>query len=180
MAEKTGKSSSFAGAVLLWNCFSPPCSSRLLALLDGWTLALPPLLALLNLTPGWAPHTHTHSHARAHATSEYNPELAALCAEEKKYILRALQYCQDDASSNKGWWYIDKYGQPRGAYSTAQMKVWHDDGHFSNEMMVRKTPARVFFCPHTLGCIFPYVAAVAYLMYPCIYSAPPLCAATQQ
>ena len=36
---------------------------------------------------------------------EYNADLAAVCSEEKKFILRALQYCQDDASSRKGWWY---------------------------------------------------------------------------
>ena len=37
---------------------------------------------------------------------EYNADLAAVCNEEKKFILRALQYCQDDASSRKGWWYV--------------------------------------------------------------------------
>jgi hypothetical protein len=37
---------------------------------------------------------------------EYNADLAAVCSEEKKFILRALQYCQDDASSRKGWWYV--------------------------------------------------------------------------
>ena len=36
---------------------------------------------------------------------EYKADLAAVCSEEKKFILRALQYCQDDASSRKGWWY---------------------------------------------------------------------------
>ena len=36
---------------------------------------------------------------------EYNADLAAVCSEEKKFILRALQYCQDDASRRKGGWY---------------------------------------------------------------------------
>lgn len=98
-----------------------------------------------------------------------------MCAEEKKYILRALQYCQDDASSRKGWWYvslslrlsladvvhtrtslandryIDKHGQPRGPYSTEQMKLWHDAGHFSNEMMVRNGDNGVFTDLGSLG-----------------------------
>eukprot|EP00940_MAST-03C_sp_MAST-3C-sp2_P003408 g3408.t1 len=82
---------------------------------------------------------------------EYNAQLAAACQEEKKYILRALQYCQDDASTKKGWWYIDKHGQPRGPYSMEQMKLWNDAGHFSKEMMVRNGDNGVFTDLGSLG-----------------------------
>ena len=95
--------------------------------------------------------------------AEYNEELAEVCREEKKYILRALQYCQDDASTKKGWWYIDKHGQPRGPYSTEQMKLWNDAGHFSKDMMVRNGDNGVFSDLGSLGTkAFEYDAEAAF------------------
>ena len=59
--------------------------------------------------------------------------------------------------------YIDKHGQPRGPYSTEQMKLWHDAGHFSNEMMVRNGDNGVFTSLGSLGAgAFVYDAESAF------------------
>ena len=43
----------------------------------------------------------------------YSKELVNMCAHDEKFLLRALQYCQNDATppGKRGWYYIDKEGK---------------------------------------------------------------------
>jgi hypothetical protein len=84
---------------------------------------------------------------------DFSPELAALCADEKKFILRALQYCQDDATpaAKKGWYYIDASGNTQGPFPTDMMKKWHAADHFHDDLMVRNGDNGVFTDLASLG-----------------------------
>ena len=89
----------------------------------------------------------------------YSKELVSTCAKDEKFLLRALQYCQNDATpeNKRGWYYIDKKAQiqpspPReGGFSSTQMRAWFEAGYFEPTLPVRYGDNGIFVNVSALG-----------------------------
>lgn len=89
----------------------------------------------------------------------YSKELVNTCAQDEKFLLRALQYCQNDstAPNKRGWYYIDKEGkiQPQatqeGGFSSAQMRAWFEAGYLAPDLPVRHGDNGIYVNVSALG-----------------------------
>ena len=119
-------------ASLLWRTTRVPSSpSSGAAVRIHLTLLLP----LLRLVP----------HPRA--------ELRRLATDGQKYILRALQHCQNESTppDRRGWYYKDDSEVLQGPFEGEVMRGWYDAGHLHGTLHVRCGDRGVFIQLSDLG-----------------------------
>ena len=81
------------------------------------------------------------------------PELRRLATDGQKYILRALQHCQNESTppDRRGWYYKDDKDSLQGPFEGEVMRGWYDSGHLHGTLQVRCGDRGVFIQLSDLG-----------------------------